>query len=257
MSMRWVLAAVATLWSTQALSAQQPEGRLRGVVRDSTHQPMAAVDVVVLPAGKRARTDSAGRFDIGPLEPGRYEVRARRLGYLPTSWTVDVSKSGRAELQLVMFDRIPSLDTVFVNGSRPCPRDTYEGFLCRRATVKGTFIDYPEIDEQNADWSADLLRDVPGFSVGLRSSRNGPTRVPLTRNCAIVLLNGVESSWSQVPESPSMISAIEIYQTPREIPKEFSRFTWHKEDCWLVAYWTYDFTFKPWRKVGLPFAAVR
>jgi len=49
-----------------------------------------------------------------------------------------------------------------------------------------------------------------------------------------------------------MISAIEIYQSPKDIPKEFSRFTWGKENCWLVAYWTYDFTFKTIRGVRLP-----
>ena len=45
-----------------------------------------------------------------------------------------------------------------------------------------------------------------------------------------------------------MITGIEVYKTKAEIPKEFARYTWGKEDCWLVAYWTYDFRNKPIRK---------
>ena len=200
---RLALLLCLALTFAQPLAAQGGTGaHIAGVVRDSANQPMPSVDVVVIPGARRARTDSMGHFDIGPLEPGQYQVRARRLGYFPAEWSVDLSKAGRADIRLVLTTRIPSLDTVYVNGTRPCPRETYEGFLCRRATARGTFLDYPEIDAQDADWSGDLLRDVPGFGVDVQGSRNGATRVPSSRRCTIVLLNGVVSSWSQVPESP-------------------------------------------------------
>jgi len=41
-----------------------------------------------------------------------------------------------------------------------------------------------------------------------------------------------------------MIVAIEIYKSPKDIPKEFVRFTWGKERCWLVAWWTYDAAYR-------------
>lgn len=252
---RTAIAATLILLCAEPVRSQQPAAHITGiagVVRDSMSQPMPNVDIVVIPAGRRARTDSAGRFDVAPLEPGRYEVRARHLGYVPAEWDVDLSQSGHAEIQLVLVARIASLDTVYVNGTRPCPRATYEGFLCRRATAKGTFIDYPEIDAQDADYSADLLRDVPGFGVAVGRGRTGATRIPSSRACTIVLLNGVASSWAEVPESPWMISAIEIYQSPNDIPKEFSRYTWGKEHCWLVAYWTYDVTMKSIRRTAPP-----
>src|SRR5437868_12376906 len=87
--------------------AQQAGARVIGIVRDSANHPMSGVDVVAIPGARRARTDSAGRFDVGPLEPGRYQVRARRLGYIPAEWSIDLSKSGRAEIQLVLATRIP------------------------------------------------------------------------------------------------------------------------------------------------------
>lgn len=53
------------------------------------------------------------------------------------------------------------------------------------------------------------------------------------------------------------IAAIEVYKSPRDIPKEFRRHTWGKENCWLVAYWTYDFMMKPFRKTALPYRAAQ
>jgi hypothetical protein len=90
----------------------------------------------------------------------------------------------------------------------------------------------------NVLYSADLLRDVGGFGTMVRPTRIGPTRVASSNHCTIVLLNGDAASWSSIPESPFDVIGIEVYQTPKEIPKEYRRYTWGRESCWLVAYWT-------------------
>jgi hypothetical protein len=224
---------------------------IRGTVRDSSSRPMVNADVVVQPTGRRARTDSAGRFAIDSLEAKQFTVRARRVGYAPTEWTIDLSKGGRADIQLTLGPRIAALDTVFVFDGRPCDAQRYEGFMCRRATTKGRFIDYADIDSMDVLYSADLLRDVGGFSTVVRPTRIGPTRVGSAAHCTIVLLNGVSTAWSSIPESPFDIIGIEVYQTPKEIPREYQRYTWGKESCWLVAYWTANFL-DPVRKQALP-----
>src|SRR5262249_32668352 len=148
---------------------------------------------------------------------------------------------GHADIQLTLGPRIAILDTVFVFDGRPCEAQKYEGFMCRRATTKGRFIDYTDIDSMDVVYSADLLRDVGGFSTVVRSTRIGPTRVAASRTCTIVLMNGVPTAWASIPESPFAIIGIEVYQTPKEVPREFRRYTWGKENCWLVAYWTANF----------------
>jgi len=224
--------------------AAQGSGSIRGVVRDSTQRPMSNADVFITPGNRRVRTDSTGRFAFDSLGAGQYIVRARRVGYGPTEWSIDLSKSGHADVQLLLGGRIVMLDTVYSTDGRPCEPKKYEGFLCRRATAAGTFMDYTDIDTMQVDYSADLLRDVGGFTTDLRPSRNGVTRVAGSRACTIVLLNGYPASWSSIPDVPSMIVAIEIYKSPKDIPKEFNRFTWGKERCWLVAWWTYDAAYR-------------
>jgi len=154
-------------------------------------------------------------------------------------------------MRLSLGARIASLDTVFVVDGRPCEARKYEGVMCRRATTKGLFIDYTDIDTMNVLYSADILREVGGFGTVLSPTRNGPTHVASANRCTIVLRDGVPASWSAIPEDPYSIIGIEIYKTPREIPKEFRRYTWGKERCWLVAYWTANFL-KPVTKASLP-----
>jgi len=250
-------AAVAAFLSGLLLAqpaAAQPGGAIAGVVRDSADRPMPEADVVLIPAKRRARTDSLGRFEFRSLGDGQYVVRARRVGYLPTEWSVKLSNAGHVNVALVLGPRVAILDTMYAVTDGPCARDKYEGFVCRRAKAKGTFIDFTDIDTMQVDYSAELLRDVPGFTFDVQPTRNGPTRVGSSRHCAIVLMNGIPATCSSIPEAPNMIAGIEVYKTKAEIPKEFARYTWGKENCWLVAYWTYDFRYKPVRKVALPYS---
>jgi len=212
---------------------------------------MLNAEIVVDPSGRRARTDSAGRFAFDSLDAKQFTIRARRVGYAPTEWTIDLSKGGHADVQLTLGARVAALDTVFVFDGRPCEAQKYEGFMCRRATTKGRFIDYGDIDSMNVLYSADLLREVGGFSTVVRPTRIGPTRVASSTHCTIVLMNGVPASWATIPESPFDVIGVEVYQTPSEVPKEFRRYTWGKESCWLVAYWTASFL-DPVRRLALP-----
>src|SRR5881275_878452 len=126
---------IGILGLTTRLAVAQSGGIIRGVVRDSAARLMPNSDILVVPTGRRMRTDSAGRFSFDGLDGGQYTVRARHVGYGPTEWTVDLSKGGKAEIQLVLGARIVALDTVFVNDGRPCEPQKYEGFVCRRATA--------------------------------------------------------------------------------------------------------------------------
>jgi hypothetical protein len=49
-------------------------GEVVGTVRDARGDPASGVEVTA--PGARARTDAGGRFRLGPLAPGRVEVRA-------------------------------------------------------------------------------------------------------------------------------------------------------------------------------------
>ena len=89
---------------TNPLPAQQPQagGRITGVVTDQAGQPVASAQVQVVGTQRGALTGPDGRFTIGAVAPGTYEVRVQRLGYAPRTVTVAVTESqpGSVAVQL-------------------------------------------------------------------------------------------------------------------------------------------------------------
>ena len=245
----WLMLGVLLL-SARASSAQSG-GRISGVVRDSAATPVTDADILVLPSERRVRTDSAGRFEISGLGSGKYTVRARRFGYVPTEWSVDLSHGGHAEVQLVFGPKLALLEPVLVSADRTCSPSKFDGFMCRRASTKGVFLDYTDIDDLHVYYTGDLFGGMDGFGVGVRSTRNGPIRVPVGRRCINTLINGQPASSTSVPQDPYDIMAVEVYKMPADVPKEFKRHTWGKEQCSLIAYWTVDFS-TPLPHIRLP-----
>src|SRR5215831_12906146 len=131
-----VAGLVCSALGLPAATAAQSGGAITGVVRDSTDRLVPEADVVLIPAKRRARTDSLGRFQFHALDDGQYVVRARRVGYLPTEWSVKLSNAGHINVTLVLGPRVAMLDTMYAVTDGPCPRDTYEGFVCRGTRAK-------------------------------------------------------------------------------------------------------------------------
>lgn len=69
--------------------ALEPDAKVLGIVRDTSGKPAAGVQITVLPwtdpprggIPSLGRTDSEGRFTVGGLGPGDYEVYAGNLQY--------------------------------------------------------------------------------------------------------------------------------------------------------------------------------
>jgi len=229
-----------------ATAAAQQGATITGSVRDSASRPVVGADVIALPGSHRARTDSAGKFTIGGMDGGRYTVRARKLGFAPTETSVDISDNGRLNVVLTLDQRMPQLDTVIVRADGSCPDRTLDAFACHKRFGKGLYLDYTEIDEKDPIYAADIFRDIPGFRVDVRSTRNGPVRVAVPSNfhCLVSLVDGrTVSPGNPIPTSPIDVIALEVYQTPDSVPKEYERYIWPNTGlatgrCMLVVYWT-------------------
>jgi hypothetical protein len=89
------LGAVTGVLAPGAVFAQS-NGRIVGLVTDSAGaRPLANVGVGVVTQPLGARTDSAGRYTIGNVAPGRYRVRAQLIGFAAREDTVDVAAGRR------------------------------------------------------------------------------------------------------------------------------------------------------------------
>src|SRR5437867_3916481 len=63
-----------------------------GFVTDSAGNALSGAIVTVAARDLKARTDDRGEFRIAGVSPGRLEIRARRLGFLPRTQEIEVSR---------------------------------------------------------------------------------------------------------------------------------------------------------------------
>lgn len=251
MSKRFVFSVMLALAIALPARAQQPAGggTITGVVRDSASRPVSGADVIARPGERRTRTDSTGHFVFEGLDPDNYTVRARKLGFAPEDFDVKLSKNGKVDISLMLAVRMPMLDTVTVRADRKCPEFTLEGFVCRRQSALGVYMDYTDIDDKEAIYTADLFRDIKGFRETVVPSRErGPVRVvknTLPWGCIHSLVNGREATLANpVPEFPWDLVALEVYSRPDSVPDQFQRYTWPAGDitrsgrCSVIVYWT-------------------
>jgi len=61
-------------------TAAAQKGTISGIVTDSANSPLAGAQVSVPGSNLRAITDESGRFVIGAVNAGTYDVRAQRIG---------------------------------------------------------------------------------------------------------------------------------------------------------------------------------
>jgi hypothetical protein len=249
-----VLAAVAV----PASLAAQKTGVIAGVIVDETGKPVPDAEIVASADNARATSDSAGKFAIRDLEAGQYNIRVRRIGFMPTRTTADIGKGGRADLHIELKTRPAILDSVYIVANGKCPDRSFTGFLCRKQSGKGFYLTDDDIFDKNAREIGDIFREVPGFRVELRPSTWGPMLpVPLATKgsrCLNALVNGrPPSPTNQMPHYADQMVGVEIYASASEVPQEYQQYTWGRqgrqsqvygdhdastEHCALVVYWT-------------------
>ena len=248
----WLITALlaAILLALLALPslASAQGGTIAGVVRDSAARPIAGADITIRPGEHRTRSDSAGRFLVAGLGADHYAVRARKIGYAPTHFDVSLSSAGRADILLVFDERMPMLDTITVTAGRICSSYTLDGFVCRRRANVGVFLDYTDIDDMEALFTADLFRQMKGLHVGVRSTRAGPARVveaSPSYGCIASLVDGREpNAATPIPQFPYELIGLEVYTRPDQVPAEYQRYTWPEGGlnrsgrCTVIIYWT-------------------
>jgi hypothetical protein len=243
--MRLFTATLLALFVPLPAATQSTRGAtITGTVRDSAAQPIAGADIVASKGSHRTQSDSAGNYTLTGLDGGAYLLVSRKVGYAPSRWDVTVSKSGRLEVNFVLTRHV-QLDTVEVVAPRDCPIHSLDGFLCRRASRRGLFLDDTDIDERGALTTAELFQDVPGFRVETRRARNGPVRVAVPAShtgCITSLVDGhAASAANPIPSKPYDLVGIEVYRNPDSVPEPYRRFIWERQSvprCTLVLYWT-------------------
>ena len=115
--------ALLTVAAPSLVSAQT--GRIIGTVTDSAARPIAGAQITVVGTALRSNTDDAGRFSIGGVAAGTYNIRAQRLGQraVLTSGIV-VRANEDAKVSFVLDHAAVQLSSIVVSASRRAEKIT-------------------------------------------------------------------------------------------------------------------------------------
>ena len=236
------LVAALTLCSVTPLhSVVGQQAVLRGVVADSSGEPIPQADVAILAMRRLTRTDDQGRFSFGKLKGDTIELSVRRLGYEPRVLHVAL-ETAPDTLRVVMKDQPAILSEMSVSAHMRRLRLGVEEFYRRRALGTGTYFTREDIQARHARATSDVLRAMPGVRFVRTSSGLGVrfnTTSIIRRDCMpMIWIDGQKAPAMEVDDIPiNDIEAIELYSGASTTPYQFSE-QMRNSTCGTIAVWS-------------------
>jgi hypothetical protein len=162
--MRHLAAALLLIWP--ASSAAQASIFSGQVVADSSFEPLDGAQVTLVELGRAARAAADGNFRFAELPAGTYTVSVRFLGYAPQD--VRIAIGGRDSLvrDFLLKPARTVLPAVPVTAKAEPLHPTLSRFEEHRARGIGSFITGPELEKNEHRRLGDVLRTLPGATIG-------------------------------------------------------------------------------------------
>jgi hypothetical protein len=197
------------------------------------------------------RSDTAGGVQWPALSPGRYEVKARRLGFDLLDKVLTLKPGQHLDSVWQMRERPVVLSEMVVNGHVVFMSPFLREPLRRAALGFGEFIYADDIFRRNPMRTADALDGLPGIGIvdafpGSVDNRGDPvSRYVRFRRCkppqsrVDVFIDGARVTYLSSADAaldlvdPRNIELIEVYQDSGRIPAEFMTGA-----CAVIVIWT-------------------
>ena len=227
------LAALAVCAAWTAAGAQLS---VVGVVRDSAGAPIVSAEVTIL--GRKALSDSLGRFILSHPAADVVDVRVRRMGYETVSFSVSAVDAATKALDIVMRRLATALATVAVEEKSPRAMTQLKGFDERREHGDGVFVTREEIEKRNTRRLTDVLRQKRGVIIGRGNTGLRFTRYQ-SKNCQpMIWLDGSPAPGLDLDAiTATDVAGVELYQSLLSTPPEFHRGNAQRE-CGTIVIWT-------------------
>ena len=229
--------------------AQASRGAIKGIVRDSSGVAVPFAEVNVVNTDLRAVSGADGRFRLTDIPFGRVDIRARRLGYIPSVATIEFPPGIEPDIELRLNPAPDYLPPVEVREPRQVFDARLAGFKERSTKGVGHFISRERLERVHSFRFTDVLREVPG--VRMRTLRGGGTTINLRgAQCPpLVFVDGMPANAGVVDLDMfdlATVEGIEIYHGLSSVPAEFVTGR-GGERCGVVAIWS-----RPYRPRARP-----
>ncbi|MEX2284781.1 MAG: carboxypeptidase regulatory-like domain-containing protein, partial [Gemmatimonadota bacterium] len=180
-------------------------------------------------------TDSAGNFILRAPAPGKYWIRAQRLGYVAAaSSTIETDSAEQvADITITMRVQGIRMDTLVVDAKSKGLQPGRNQFVRRCAGAGSICLTEQQIRASGARRPSDVFETIPGLAV-VDSSGNARSRTVRSFvgwGCFVIFLNNNVAPMQRVGAGPILdikldelvladIVGIEVYRLYREVPRE-------------------------------------
>jgi outer membrane receptor protein involved in Fe transport len=151
---------------TSETAVQQP-GAITGVVVDQKQgEPLPGANVTIKGTTTGTTTDLKGRYRLGGLEPGTYDIVYSFVGFQRKTVTgVEVTAGTSTKIEVTLAEETAQLDEVVIEAE--AARDSEAGMLMNRAKAAGVTnaISAETIGRSGAGSAAAAMGNVTGASV--------------------------------------------------------------------------------------------
>jgi hypothetical protein len=210
-----------------ATSATAQQSLLRGIVTDSSGDPIADAAVAIVALHHAMRTNDAGRFVFDKLPAGEVEVSVRRIGYEPRTVKVMLTTAAADSITVKLTELAEVMSAIAVSAQEAHRRQGIEDFYWRRARGIGAFFTKEEIRARNVSAPSDMLRSTPGVRFVRAGGGKGIRFVSPSnarRDCMpTIWLDGQRALGLELDDlSANDIEGMELYQSLSTTPPQFS-----------------------------------
>lgn len=230
----------------------------RGVVVDSSAQPLVGIEVVLPGLSRMTLTNERGEFRVSDIPAGVHQVLVRRIGYGALDATIEFGQDEAVDRRIVLTQTV-LLDSIIVTASAAGYR--MPGFEENRRVGLGRFLTRQDLAKQEGRSVSAVFAALPGVRLsvgrgnhaGITSSRgvrgseamyDMPEWPGAKRDCyASVYIDNVlvYAPGSRKPVfdlssiSVDHIEAIEYYAGPAQTPPQYNTLN---SVCGVVVIWT-------------------
>lgn len=234
-----LLAVVAT--ASLPLSGVAAQGRIAGLVRDSSGAGIVGAQVTVAGSDLRAESDAAGKFLLAGVPAGPTTLLVRRLGFRPASVALVARSDSTVPAIATVVPTAQALNAVVVRARHPSRYTGYlAGFYERRDRGFGRFISGDDILKRDPVQLTDMLRSVPGIHVSSPGIGDASVRIRSNTCAPLVWIDGMAASAAEFDLdalAPMSIAGIEIYSGIASVPGEFT-IPFGRTSCGTILIWS-------------------
>lgn len=219
---------------------KRPTAVITGKVTNAGGVPVENARVSVQGSAASTATSKDGTFTLTGVPPGTQSVLVRRVGYTPVEQPLNVALAAPNHLTVRLGAYTPVLSSVEVKAKANPESKDATGFLRRKKSGMGRYLDQDQIDDIRPQYASDALRRIPGLMV---SGSGYSANVYTTRGqgCVSFLVDGSPVNMDAGQTIDELVNATDIaameFYNVSDIPLDLAGGT-ASRGCALVAIWT-------------------